>query len=69
MANSRAFNPNMVVSAGTQVVSLKEVRGTNGAILHPRGAVGVIVKSPVDNDLLIRLRVDHLADTRRLEHV
>ncbi len=49
MANSRSFSPHMVLSVGTQVVSLKEVRGTNGAILHPKGAVGVIIKSPVDN--------------------
>ena len=28
--------------AGTQVVSLVEVRGTNNSLVHPRGAVGVV---------------------------
>jgi len=33
-------------SAGTQVVSLVEVRGTNNSLLHPRGAVGVVTRTP-----------------------
>ena len=33
-------------SAGTQVVALAEVRGTNNSLGHPRGAVGVITRSP-----------------------
>jgi len=35
-------------SPGTQVVTLREIVGQNGRTLHPRGAVGVVVKSPVD---------------------
>lgn len=34
------------LSAGTQVVSLVEVRGTNHSLVHPRGAVGVITRTP-----------------------
>jgi predicted nucleotidyltransferase len=34
------------ISAGTQVVSLVEVRGTNNALVHPRGAVGVVTRTP-----------------------
>ena len=34
------------IFAGTQVVSLIEVRGTNNAIVHPRGAVGVVTRTP-----------------------
>jgi hypothetical protein len=30
------------IFAGTQVVSLVEVRGTNKSLVHPRGAVGVV---------------------------
>jgi hypothetical protein len=30
------------IFAGTQVVSLVEVRGTNNSLVHPRGAVGVV---------------------------
>jgi hypothetical protein len=34
------------LSAGTQVVSLVEVRGTNNSLVHPRGAVGVVARTP-----------------------
>lgn len=34
------------ISAGTQVVSLVEVRGTNNSLVHPRGAVGVVTRTP-----------------------
>jgi predicted nucleotidyltransferase len=38
----------MILSPGTQVVALSEVRGTDGKPVHPRGAVGVIIQSPAD---------------------
>lgn len=41
---------------GTQVVSLVEVKGHLGKLMHPRGAVGVILKLPVDNDHAYRVR-------------
>ena len=34
------------IFAGTQVVSLVEVRGTNDCRVHPRGAVGVVTRTP-----------------------
>src|SRR5882672_7111575 len=34
------------ISAGTQVVSLVEVRGTKNSLVHPRGAVGVVTRTP-----------------------
>jgi len=34
------------ISAGTQVVSLVEARGPNGSLVHPRGAVGVVTRTP-----------------------
>ena len=42
--------------AGTQVVSLVEVRGTNNSLVHPRGAVGVVTRTPTgdQNQFLIR---------------
>jgi predicted nucleotidyltransferase len=49
-------NPNLIYSAGTQVVSLRDVIGQNGRTLHPRGAVGVIVRSPGDLDHAYRVR-------------
>src|SRR5690242_10780320 len=38
----------LILSVGTQVVALVEVRGTDGKPVHPRGAVGVIVQAPAD---------------------
>ena len=49
-------NPNLIYSEGTQVVSLRDVVGQNGRTLHPRGAVGVIVRSPGDLDHAYRVR-------------
>ena len=34
------------ICAGTQVVALVEVRGTNNSLVHPRGAVGVVTRTP-----------------------
>jgi len=34
------------VFAGTQVVSLIEVRGPGDSLVHPRGAVGVVTRTP-----------------------
>src|SRR5438876_4855362 len=45
---NRQTNPHLILSAGTQVVILVEVKGTDGKPVQPRGAVGVIVQSPVD---------------------
>jgi uncharacterized protein len=44
------------ISAGTQVVSRVEVRGTKNSVVHPRGAVGVVTRTPTgeDKDFLVR---------------
>jgi hypothetical protein len=49
-------NPDLIFSVGTQVVALVEVRGTGGKVVHPRGAVGVVVQSPADNQRAYRVR-------------
>ncbi len=60
-----SHQPNNVF-AGTQVVALVEVRGTNNSLVHPRGAVGVVSPLPelpdettraALNDLLVRIRL------------
>jgi predicted nucleotidyltransferase len=38
------------VCAGTQIVSLVEIRGTNHALVHPRGAVGVVTRTPAGDE-------------------
>lgn len=34
------------IFAGTQIVALVEVRGPNDSLVHPRGAVGVVTRTP-----------------------
>ena len=51
-----SHQPNNVF-AGTQVVSLIEVRGTNNSLVHSRGAVGVVTRTPtseVEKHFLVR---------------
>src|SRR5262245_55892666 len=50
------YHPNLILSAGTQVVALRDVVEPGGKILHPRGSVGVIVKVPRDLDHSYRVR-------------
>ena len=47
---------NLIYSPGTQVVSAKPVYGSIDEVLHPAGAVGVIVKSPTDQSYPYRVR-------------
>jgi uncharacterized protein len=44
------------ISAGTQVVSLVEVCGTNHSLVHPRGAVGVVTRTPTGDQTLFLVR-------------
>src|SRR5690349_13632396 len=48
------------IFAGTQVVALVEVRGTNNSLVHPRGAVGVVTRTPTGTEqhFLVRFRMD-----------
>jgi len=56
VTNRIHYQPNLIFAAGTQVVTLKDVVGQNGRTLHPRGAVGVVVKAPGDLDHSYRIR-------------
>jgi hypothetical protein len=42
------YHPNLIFSLGTQVVTLVDIPGAAGLVMHPRGTVGVVVKSPAD---------------------
>ncbi|MDB6109345.1 MAG: hypothetical protein JWR69_1095 [Pedosphaera sp.] len=44
-----SHQPNNVF-AGTQVLALVEVRGTNNSLVHPRGAVGVVTRTPTGSE-------------------
>ncbi|WP_010587382.1 nucleotidyltransferase domain-containing protein [Schlesneria paludicola] len=49
-------NPHLIFSEGTQIVALKDIVESGGRVRHPRGAVGVIVRSPRDHDHPYRIR-------------
>ena len=38
------------ISAGTQIVALVEIRGPNDSLVHPRGAVGVVTRTPTGTE-------------------
>ncbi len=50
------YIPNQIYAAGAQVVTLADVMGLGRRTLHPRGAVGVIIKSPNDHQHTYRVR-------------
>ena len=56
MAERVHVNPDLIFSVGTQVVALVEVRAASEKMVHPRGAVGVIVQAPADNRHAYRVR-------------
>jgi predicted nucleotidyltransferase len=51
------YHPNLLFSVGTQVVTLVDIPDSAGVVLHPRGTVGVVVKSPTDHEHSYRVRL------------
>lgn len=47
----------LIYSVGTQVVAQKDVMTANDRIAHPAGAVGVIVRSPIDRTHAYRVKL------------
>jgi uncharacterized protein len=63
-------HPSLIYSPGTQVVALVEVLGRSGKVLHPRGSVGVVVRSPVDSEHPYRVRfADGIEESLRRDQV
>jgi predicted nucleotidyltransferase len=56
VADKSCSQESLIYSAGTQVVVLQPVHAGGTRIAHPAGAVGVIVKSPVDRQHAYRVR-------------
>jgi hypothetical protein len=50
------YHPNLILSVGTQVVTLVDIPDSAGHVLQPRGTVGVVVKSPTDQEHSYRVR-------------
>lgn len=56
MGNRVHTSENLIFSPGSQVVTQKAVQNTSGRVAHPSGAVGVVVKSPMDRQHAYRVR-------------
>ncbi|GAA4442341.1 nucleotidyltransferase domain-containing protein [Bremerella cremea] len=56
MTHPTHYHENLIFSPGTQVVVLRDIVGQNGRTLHPRGAVGVVVRAPLDLAGIYRIR-------------
>jgi len=56
MAHRVHTSDNQIYPVGSQVVISKPVQNSNGRIAHPSGAVGVIIKSPLDRQHSYRVR-------------
>lgn len=65
------LNPQLIIPAGTQVVTLVEIRSKGGQPLRRKGTVATIVRSPVDNEhaYLIRFPDGGQASLHRQEMV
>src|SRR5947209_2352474 len=50
------YHPDLIFSVGTRVVTLVDIPGSGGLVLHPHGTVGVVVKSPTDHEHSYRVR-------------
>ena len=70
MADRVHFHERLIFSVGTQVVALRDVRSEGGRILHPKGAVGVVVRLPSNTNGSYRVRfLDGVEESLRREEV
>lgn len=58
----------LILSEGTQIVTLVEVKGADGRPTRPSGAVGEIITSPLDNDHAYRIRFADGAEATLKRH-
>ena len=69
MSEAPRVQLNLILPAGTQVVTRVEVQGADGRARQPRGAVAVVKDSPLDNDhaYLVQFSDGSTATLRRQE--
>jgi uncharacterized protein len=56
MTNRVHQHDELIYSAGTQVVTLVDLENGSTRVLHPAGAVGVVIRSPMDGQHSYRVR-------------
>lgn len=55
MNDPRTVHPHLIIPVGTQVVARVEILDAAGQVLCPRGAVGVVINAPVDQQHAYRI--------------
>lgn len=61
---------NLIFAEGTHVVVTRDVLGQHGRVLHPKGSVGVVIRSPRDLDHSYRVRFpDDVEEALRRDEV
>ncbi|MEM9950427.1 MAG: nucleotidyltransferase domain-containing protein [Chloroflexota bacterium] len=50
------YNPNLILSAGTRIVTHHEIYNSNNEPIFSKGTVGIIIKSPIDATHAYRVR-------------
>ncbi len=56
MSHRLSSNAALIIPAGTQVVSLIEIKGISGHPVHPAGIVGIVTASPSDHTKAYRVQ-------------
>lgn len=49
-------NPHLIAPEGTKIVTRAEVHGHDGRMLHPQGALGMVVETPADSTHAYRVQ-------------
>ena len=70
MADRVHTHAKLIFAEGTHVVVTRDVMGQHGRVLHPKGAVGVVIRSPRDLDHSYRVRFpDDVEESLRRDEV
>jgi uncharacterized protein len=70
MSDRVHIHANLIFAEGTHVVVTRDVMGQHGRVLHPKGAVGVVIRSPRDLDHSYRVRFpDDVEESLRRDEV
>jgi hypothetical protein len=61
-------SPHFILPPGTQIVSRVAVRSPEGLVLHPAGAVGIIISSPLDPQHSYRVKFPNAPEASLSRH-
>src|SRR5437870_2895065 len=68
MSENDTYSHKLILPVGTRVVTRREVRSAAGEVLCPVGAMGIVVKAPVDSSHSYRVRLPSGAEVGLQRH-